>query len=56
MTMLYGDINICNDNGRIEYDKNVVRDNKLVIMCDIRQLRGQTRGPGPPRGPCDSVV
>ena len=36
MTMLYGKVTICNDNGGIEYDKNVVRVNKDVIVSDIK--------------------
>ena len=36
ITMLYGDMKICNDNKGIEYDKNVVRDNKDVIVNDTR--------------------
>ena len=34
--MLYGDMKICNDNKNIEFNDIVVRDNKDVIVSDIR--------------------
>lgn len=38
MTMLYGKASICNDNKGLEFNDNVVRGNKLVIVSGINRL------------------